>query len=392
VTTDAYREAVSSASYGRRMLLVLWLGWAVIQGGRFLLPPLLPRIRETLVLSPAAVGLALTAFGIAYAAVQYPSGSYSDSLSRATLILPGFLVLLVSFVLVGAAVHPALFVAGVVLLGVGKGLFASPSRALIGDLFGDRRGRALGLYTAGTDVGGLLAAGLAVVVLATTWRAAFAPVVGCLAVATVLFVVWNREGYAVGRERLDARTTVDRIVASPAQRERLVAYALFYFVVGGLTNFYPTLLVGRGFDEALASSAFALFFAVGVVTKPSAGAVSDRFPRLLVSAVGLVLAAAGIGVLLLGDSLATVVVGTALAGLGYKTQFPIADAVVMEGAPSGNRGKDLGAARGVFIAASAVGPGFVGLVAQFDSYTAAFWALVACLLVAAGVLARQYRR
>jgi MFS family permease len=392
VTTDAYREAVSSTSYGYRMLLVLWLGWSVVQGGRFLLSPLLPRIRETLGLSPAVVGLALTVYGLTYAVIQYPSGSYSDSLSRATLLLPGFLVLLVSFVFVGVAVHPALFMGGVVLLGVGKGLFASPSRALLGDLFGDRRGRALGLYTTGTDVGGLLAAGLAVVVLTTTWRAAFVPVVGCLAVATALFVVWNREGYTTGRGQLDTRGTVSRIVATPAQRERLVAYALFYVVVGGLTNFYPTLLVARGFDEALASSAFALFFAVGVVTKPFAGAVSDRFSRLLVSAVGLVVAAAGTGVLLLDDSFVTVVVGTALTGLGYKTQFPIADAVVMEGAPAENQGEDLGAARGVFIAASAVGPGFVGVVAQFDSYTTAFWALVVCLLVAAGVLARQYRR
>lgn len=392
MTTDAYREAMASAGYRHRMLLVLGLGWSVIQGGRFLLPPLLPRIRESLGLSPAAVGLALAAFGIVYAAVQYPSGSYSDSLSRATLILPGLLVLLASFVFVGLAVHPALFVVGVVLLGVGKGLFASPSRALLGDLFGDRRGRALGLYTAGTDVGGLLAAGLAVVVLGRTWRIAFVPVVAALVAATALFVVWNREGYALGRERLGARETAGRIAASPAQRERLVAYALFYFVVGGLTNFYPTLLIERGFDEALASSAFALFFAVGIVTKPSAGAVSDRFPRLLVSVVGLVVGAAGIGVVLLGGSLAAVAVGTALAALGYKTQFPIADAAVMEGAPEGSRGEDLGAARGAFLAASAVGPGFVGVVAQFESHTAAFWALIGCLLVAAGVLARQYRR
>ena len=85
------------------MLLVLALGWATLQSGRFLLPALLPRISETLEFSPSEIGLTLTAFGLIYAIVQYPSGSYSDMLTRATLILPGFVVILFGFVLVGCS-------------------------------------------------------------------------------------------------------------------------------------------------------------------------------------------------------------------------------------------------------------------------------------------------
>jgi len=157
-----------------------------------MLPPLLPRITEGLGFSPAGIGAALTVFGLVYAFTQYPSGTYSDSLSRATLILPGFVVLLAGFVVVGFSVTATVFVVAMVVLGVGKGLYASPSRALLGDLFTARRGRALGIYSAGTDLGGLLGAGLAVLVLATTvWRAAFVPVVVVLAAVTVLYVVWT---------------------------------------------------------------------------------------------------------------------------------------------------------------------------------------------------------
>jgi MFS family permease len=383
-----------AASYRSRMLLVLSLGWAALQGGRFLLPPLLPAITDTFVLSSSFAGLALTAFGLVYAVAQYPAGTYSDSLSRATLVLPAFVVLIASFAFVGIGPTALVFVAGLLLLGVGKGLFASPSRALLGDLFSGSRGRALGIYSAGTDLGGLLAAGLAAVVLATTvWRVAFLPVILVLGLLTALFVVWNRESYTVSRVPLAPRETFGRIVASRAQRERLLAYSLFYFFVGGLTNFYPLLLVeSGGFSATLASGAFALIFAVGIVVKPTAGAVSDRFPRLLVSIAGLLLGAGGLAIIIIATSLPLVALGTVLTAVGYKTQFPIADSVVMEAAPAGSIGGDLGAARGVFLTANALGPGFVGIVADTAGYALAFWALVGALVLAAAVLGAQYRR
>jgi MFS family permease len=374
------------------MLGVVSLGWAALQWGRFLLPPLLPRIRESLALSPAAVGLALGAFTLVYALVQYPSGTYSDALSRATLLVPGFVILLVAFAVVGVAVTPPLFVVGVLLLGVGKGLFASPSRALLGDLFADRRGRALGLYSAGTDVGGLLASGLAILVVGTTWRAAFAPVLVCLALVGVLYVGWNREPVRFRREQLAVGETVRRVVATRDQRERLAAYALFFFAIGGLINFYPTLLVASGFSPELASGAFALLFLVGLVAKPAGGAVSDRYPRILVSVAGLGLAVAGLAAVLSTGTLPAVAAGTALMAAGYKTQFPIVDSVVMEAAPRESVGGDLGAARGLFLTTNAAGPGVVGIVAQVASYAVAFWLLAGTLVVAGLVLLRQYRR
>jgi len=380
-------------SYESRMLVALALGWAALQGGRFLLPPLLPRITEVLDFSPAGIGAALTVFGLTYAVTQYPSGTYSDSLSRAALILPGFVVLVVGFVVLGFAVSKLLFVFAMVVLGVGKGLYASPSRALLGDLFTARRGRALGIYSAGTDVGGLVGAGIAVLVLATTtWRAAYVPVVVVLAAVTLLYVVWNREGYEISRVRLSPGETAGRLVSTREQRETLIAFAVFYFFVGGLTNFFPTLLVAGGLSETAAGASFALLFATGTVTKPVAGDVSDRFPRLLVGTAGLVLAMFGLGMVLLAPSLSVVAVGTVLTAVGYKTQFPIADTVVMEAAPDGETGGDLGASRAVFLTANALGPGVVGVIAEFTNFETAFWVLIATLVISVGLLGRQYLR
>lgn len=375
------------------MLVVLASGWATIQAGRFLLPPLLPRISETLAFTPGEMGATLTAFGLIYAVTQYPSGSYSDLLTRATVILPGFAVLLIAFVLFGVSVTASLFVVAIVLLGIGKGLYTSPSRALLSDRFEARQGRALGIYTAGTDLGGLVASGLAVVVLATTaWQTAFIPIVAVLAVVTALFVVWNTEPYELRRVRLQPGETITRIAASRKQREILLAFSLFYFFTGGLTSFFPTLLVAQGFSETIAGGSFALLFAVGLVTKPLAGNVSDRFSRLWVAIGGFAITAIGIGLVLSAPTFLVVALGTVLTAAGYKAQLPIADALVMEAAPTETVGSDLGAARAVFLGANAVGPGAVGIIAQFVGFAAAFAVLASGLLVGGAVLVHTSRR
>jgi hypothetical protein len=78
--------------------------------------------------------------------------------------------------------------------------------------------------------------------------------------------------------------------------------------------------------------------------------------------------------------------------LGYKTQFPIVDAILLEAAPDENMGGDLGAARALFLGVGSLGPAYVGIAASLAGYEVAFAGLAACLLVAAGIIGRQHRR
>ncbi|SFK64426.1 Predicted arabinose efflux permease, MFS family [Halogranum rubrum] len=370
------------------MLATLSLAWGVLQLGRFLLSPLLPTIIADLGITEATAGVALALFQGIYAITQYPGGEFSDRWTRATLIVPGLVVLVLGFTTFGLAGGLAGFVLAAAVTGLGKGLFAIPSRALLSDLFVERRGRAMGLYAAGTDFGGLLASGVAILALTyATWRTPFVPVALLLVGLTLLFVHWSTEGYTVARPTLDATGTVRRLVASPAQRRTLVAFSLFYFMVGGFINFFPTFLIeSKSFSQELASASFAIVFVVGLAIKPVAGDVSDRFSRESIAVVGLLVAAVALGILSFVQTPLLVYASIAVLALGYKMEFPLADTIIVDNAPDGGMGADLGAARALFLGANALGPAYVGITATYANYVVAFAGLAVCLLVAAGLL------
>ncbi|WP_311173787.1 MFS transporter [Halobellus ordinarius] len=373
------------------MLVTVSLGWATLQTGRFLLSPLLPTIIDDLGITEATAGIALSVFTVAYALTQYPAGEYSDRWTRTTLVVPALVILTVGFALFGLTTGLATFMFAATVVGVGKGLFASPSRALLSDLFTANRGRALGIYAAGTDVGGLLSSGIAVIALTYfTWRTPFFPVAIGLGILTAVYAAITREGYQIGEPSLDLSGTVGRLVKSSQQRETLVAFALFYFMVGGFINFVPTYLAAtKGFSESLAGLTFAIVFAVGFAVKPTAGMLGDRFSRRGVGVTGLLVAAAGLIALIVASADLAVWLAVGLLSLGYKTGFPLADAIILDGAPADGMGADIGAARALFLTANALGPAYVGIVATYGSYDLAFGGFVVCLLVAAGLLARR---
>lgn len=382
------REERLVGGYTGRMLTVMALAWATLQLARFAFPPLLPEIRTDLSLSLAEAGLALTVLQGVYAVFQYPSGRLSDTWSRATLLAPSFLVLAAGCLLVADAPGFAAFVVGVAVFGLGKGLFAIPSRALLSDLFVERRGQALGIFSAGTDLGGVLASGAAVVVIAVaSWRAVFPPVAVVLVGLLALFVVWNRESYETGRTNLEVVPAARRLLATPRQRRSIAAFVLFYFMVNGVLNFLPEYLrETKSFPPALAGGTFALLFVFGIAVKPLSGAISDRFSRYAVSVVGMCLAAAALLALVVADTVATVVVAVGCFAVGYKTQFPVIDAILLDAAPDANVGSDLGAARTLFLGLGGLGPAFVGGVADAFGFTVAFAALAGTLVVAAVIL------
>ena len=382
--------------YSGRLLLAVSLGWAAIQAGRLVLSPLLPTVMAELAITEFQAGVALTTLWGLYALGQYPSGRLSDALTRKTLLVTGLSLLAVGFVALAGAPDYPLFLLGAAVVGVGAGLYPTPARALVSDLFVERRGQAFGLHTASGDTGGVVAAGLAVAALAVAgWRSAFAPVVAVLAGVALALHVWGREGYtrpATDRDALanglaDARATARRLWTNSRMRWLLLAYALYAFTWQSVAGFLPTFLrSAKSFPPGLASGGFAALFVVGALVKPLSGSLGDRFARASVAAGALVVAACALAGLLVASGTLAVGLAVVVFAAGLMAYPPVAQALLMDTFPDGSMGGDLGATRTVYIGLGSLGPSYVGFVAGRVSYAAAFAGLLVCLLVSGAIV------
>lgn len=370
-----------------RLLLASSLGWAMIQTGRLALSPMLPAVSDDLAISPAQAGVALTTMWGLYALFQYPSGRISDRRSRSLPIVAGLVLLIAGFVALAAAPTYLVFVGASAVVGVGAGLYPTPTRALVSDLFVRRRGAAFGLHTASGDLGGGLAAGIAVVALAAgSWRYAYPPIVLVLALVLLMLHQWRPGDYDVGRVKLELRGTFGRLLSNPRFLWLVLAYTLYTFTWQGAAGFLPTFLQAKGFSAEVASAGFAALFLVGAVSKPVAGRLGDVFTRPAVAAAALVLGAFALGALVVASDPLLVALAVVLFAVGLMSYPPVIQAFLMDVFPDDSMGGDLGATRTIYLALGSLGPTYVGFVAEGASYALAFVGLVASLVASAVIL------
>jgi len=379
--------------YSGRMLMIGVLGSMTITGGQAVISPLLPTIIKDLGISGSAAGLALTVMASLAGLARYPGGRYSDSLTRKTVMISAFGVMLPGYlVLLGATSYPLLLL-GAALAGIGAGLYTPAVAGLLSDLFIERRGQAFGINSALISLGGVLASGIATIALmVSTWRSAFLPVIILLSVLLLSKHVWSREGYNLDRPQLSLLPTIRRLLYTTRLRQTIVALVLLSIVYRGTTGFLPTFLqIDKELVPVVANGAYAGIFVVGMVASPLAGKVGDRWGHAVVAAgttgVGLI----GLIGLLFAESVLLIVGSVLVFAFGLTAFWPVMNTYVMDVAPDSNMGGDFGAIGTIYIGVGSIGPTYVGVVADAASYTVAFAGFSLCLLVAIPLLIRLSR-
>lgn len=392
IGTDAEPERLWTG-YSGRLLILLTVGFTAVHTGRMVLSPLLPVIIEDLTITPFEAGLALSVLLWMNAAMQYPSGHFSDRLSRKTVIAASFVTAVVGFVLLSLSTTYAVLLLGAAAIGLGSGLYPSASLALLSDLFVEKRGQAIGINTVSIDLGSALSAGLAVVVLVyATWRAAFVPVLVVTVPALALLHLWSREPYLVTRIEFPIRVTVGNLVGDGRMRWTLIAYSLYMITWQGVAGFLPTYLaVDKGVSTTIASAGFALLFLVGIVVKPFAGKAGDNSTHLRVATAAAVFGVVGLVVLIGSSTLLGITAGIVLFAVGLNAFSPPMLTHLMSQFPDTSMGGDIGATRTVYIGIGSFGPIYVGYVASYATYSVAFVGLLLTLLGSAIILVRLGR-
>ncbi|BDO41436.1 MFS transporter [Cellulomonas sp. NTE-D12] len=333
-----------------RNLVVLTLVSLFQDTASELLYPLLP-VLVTGVLAAPPVVLGVIEGGAEGVAglTRYVTGRWSDRAGRVRFIGAGYGLAAVGKVLVAAAGAWPMVLAGRTVDRLGKGVRSAPRDALIAaSVPSENLGRAFGFHRAGDTLGavvGPLLGLLALSVMGGNLHAAlwWAVVPAALSAGLVVLVRDHRAPAPAG-------APVRPAAASAAPSHPLPG--AYWWVVGvlvvvGLVNFSDTLLLLRvselGFGTTQVVLAYVLFNVVYAVGSYPAGALTDRWPRAYVYAVGLLAFAVGyVGLALVGKG-PVVFVLLAVYGLFPALTDGVGKAWISSLVPAEHRGRAQGA-------------------------------------------------
>jgi MFS family permease len=323
-----------------------------------------------------------------YAAVHYPGGRFADRLSRKTVLGIGLFLTLLGFLTLGLARTYNEFLLGASTVGIGAGLYFITMRVVIFDTAPRGQGWAIGMNMAAGNIGAIIAAGLVAFVLTdATWQSAFLVVAISLVLPFVFVHYWLHEPYTIAPVELGLRTTTARVFRSSRIRWLVIAYSLVIFVWQGVLGFLPTFLQeAKAFSPMFASGGFALVWVVGILVMPLSGEISDRLPRIAVVLGALICCGAGLLSLVVVSGKVFVLAAVAIFAAGLMS-FPSAMQAYLLGIfPRGSIGGDFGVFKTIYTGLGALGPIYVGVVANYGGYILSYLTLIVFLGLAVVIL------
>lgn len=263
-----------------------------------LLYPFLP-VFLTVVLGapPAAVGAIEGLAEGAASVTKVAAGRLADRVSRRPLIGAGYGLAAVGKLLIALATAWPLVLLARVTDRLGKGLRSAPRDALLVDgVPGGQRGRVFGLHRA-ADTAGAVAGPLAGLALYEALGHNLRPLFWIAVIPAFASVVLTT-AVRDPRASLAADATPAKAAHAPWRAlPRPYWRVLAVLTVFNLVNFPDALLLLRAHDLGLSTAgvagAYAAYNLAYAALSYPAGALSDRWPRPLVFAAGLVFFAAG---------------------------------------------------------------------------------------------------
>lgn len=349
----------------------------------------------------------ILAFGATKAATNYIAGTLADRYGRKPVLIAGWLIALPVPLMLIWAPNWGWVVGANVLLGVNQGLTWSTTVIMKIDLAGpERRGLAMGL----NEAAGYLA--VAATALATGYIAArhglrpepFYLGIGYAGLGlglSTLAVRETREHARLEAARHVARTDGrhDHLHAELTNRQVLLQTsfhepALSAASQAGLVNnlndglawgLFPILFASAGLTVAQIGLLAALYPAVWGLGQLVTGALSDRVGRKPLITAGMLLQAAALGMVAIGDSFGVWAIAAVLLGAGTAMVYPTLLATIGDVAHPAWRARSVGVYRLWRDGGFAVGALAAGLLADAFSITTAIW-VVAALTTASGMV------
>lgn len=373
-----------------RVLAFVAAGWFLTLGLRYVVPAILPVVKEAFTIGNAGAGLAVTIVWAFYAIMQFPAGGLVDRLGERLLLTVSLVAAAGSLVVLAAAPTFFFFLVGCAVFGLATGIYGPPRGTVLSRTFPGNDGTAFGITLATGSVGSAilpLVTGLVVGELGWQVTLLTATPAFLLVAVGVWRVVPNRPTTDDDEPTRTPRQLARDVTAAVATRRvsvPVVAITFLLFGLQGFTAFVPTYLVDvRGYDAGTAAVVFALFFVVGAISQTAGGALADRFGKHNVLLAVTIASVAPLVALPWTYGLAPVAVVVGLAGVRLAIA-PLSNAYIIDGLPDDVQGLTWGGLRTGFFVVSATGSLFVGALGDRGLFDAAF--LVLAALTAVGAL------
>ncbi|WP_424018863.1 MFS transporter [Halorientalis pallida] len=387
--TRARRSLRASPLVDERLsvLVVVGFGWFLLLGVRLTVPALFPSIRAEFAFSNTIAGSVYTILLSVAALLQLPGGVVADRVGGRSVLTLGFAAGLAGTTLLAVAPGVPVFLLGIVLFGVGTGVYGTPRVTVLSAVYPDRDGTAIGICSAAGNVGTTILPVVAGVLAAVVgWQYGFAFAVPLFAVGTLL--AWRVVPPDAGKAEDTGSFLEDLpgLVAGLWNREVVLATAIMlvmFFVYQGLTAFLTTYLVtAKGLSTQLAATLFGVFFAGGVVAQVVGGNLGDRFGKRRTMALLLLASAATLFALPFVSGFATLV--PAVLALSIQLgNWPIVFSYTVAALPDDGQASGLGLLRTFYLLVGSLGSTAVGVMADLNLFDEAFFALAALTLLAA---------
>lgn len=355
--------------------------------------PVLALFAESLGAGPERIGLIVSVSTLTGVFLKLPSGALSDIYGRRVLLQVG---------VIAFGLPPFLypFISDLNLLtvlrmchGLATAIFAPSALATVADLYRERRGAALGTYTACTQSGALLGPFIGgYLAYAAGFSTAFvaAGIFGCIAVAIFYSLHLtpppprvHEKGLApVLAEMWKGFTIVARnrkvLITSSTDAAKMIAN-------GALMAFLPLYGVSVGLNPGEVGLLFTIQALTSFVSKPIMGRVSDRVGRQPLIMLGLLICATTFVCIPHVSGYSLLLLLSAGFGYGEAVVTSSSSAFVADSSEYKTLGAGMGMQGTIGDIGHASGPLLAGLLIANMSYAGAFGIIAGLQVAAAGI-------
>ena len=355
--------------------------------------PALSLFAESLGASPERIGLIVSVSTLTGVLLKLPSGALSDIYGRRLLLRIGVVAFGLPPFLYPFITNLDALTALRFLHGLATAIFAPSALATVAELYRERRGAALGTYTACTQSGSLLGPFLGgYLIHAAGFDAAFvtAGVFGCIGM--VLFYSLHLDVSVPQRKEQGTSVVLSEMwkgFAAVAKNNKVLITSMTdaakMIANGALMAFLPLYGVSAGLNPGEVGLLFSVQAGTSFFSKPIMGRISDRVGRQPLIMLGLLICAGTFVCIPHVSMFPFLLMLSAGFGFGEAVVSSSSSALVADSSEFKRLGAGMGMQGTIMDIGHASGPLLAGLLIARMSYGGAFMVIAGIQLAAAVV-------